>query len=289
MPLTLSQIRTQMKKELIPLYGEAETLQMIRMLFEQYCGISGAKLILKQNEYLPVDQYNLMMEANSALKNNIPVQYIIGSAWFADLRFEVNPSVLIPRPETEEMVNLILTDANRLLKNDDFRLIDIGSGSGCIAVALKKSLPGWKVEACDISAEALQVAQRNATQAGADVHFFKADILRWNEWAESGLYDIIVSNPPYICEQEKSQMKPNVLQHEPSLALFVPDDDPLLFYRSIAEFASLRLKKNGKLYLEINESFGPEIIDLLNMQGFKDIGVRKDIREKNRFALARKV
>jgi release factor glutamine methyltransferase len=288
MPYTISHIRAQINKVLLPIYGKAEAGQMIKMLFEHFLGISGADLILKGNEYVPKDQYESMMAARLALTLHEPIQYIIGRTWFADLKFEVNPSVLIPRPETEELVSLIQSEAKHLTLNSRCRLLDIGTGSGCIAVTLKKSLPDWKVEACDVSEPALQVARRNADHAGVAVNFFNADILRWEEWPDKGLYNIIVSNPPYVCEQEKKQMKPNVLEHEPGLALFVPDHDPLLLYRAIAGFASKHLAQDGKLYLEINESYGAEMIDLLTESGFEDVEVRKDFRKKNRFAIAQR-
>jgi release factor glutamine methyltransferase len=283
---TLSQTRSEMSEALTPIYGKEESLQLIKMLFEHCCGISGADLIMKANEYIPQNQYESLTAARTALMNHLPVQYIIGSAWFANLKFEVNPSVLIPRPETEELVSLILSEAKQLTLNTGCRLLDIGTGSGCIAVAIKKALPGWKAEACDVSETALQVARRNANQAGTAISFFKADILRWKEWPDHGLFNIIVSNPPYICEKEKEQMQPNVLEHEPSLALFVPDHDPLLFYRAIAGFALQHLAKNGKLYLEINESYGTEMADLLTICGFEDVEVRKDFRRRDRFAMA---
>jgi release factor glutamine methyltransferase len=256
------------------------------MLFEHFCGISGAALILKQHEYLPIVQFDSLMAAKSALMDHVPVQYIIGTAWFADLSFEVNPWVLIPRPETEELLGLILAGAKHYPLNAEPRLLDIGTGSGCIAVALKKSLPGWQVDACDISEDALGVAGRNADKAGTAINFFKADILRWKEWKDAGSYQIIVSNPPYVCEREKKEMQPNVLEHEPGLALFVPDDDPLMFYKTIAGFAAGHLVRNGRLYLEMNECYGPELSYLLTLYGFKDVEVRKDIRGKDRFAVA---
>ena len=286
MQFTISQIREQMTKALLPIYGVAESGQMIKMLFEHFCGISGTALVLQKNELLLQGQYDLLMGGIKALSYHVPIQYIIGSAWFAGLNFEVDPSVLIPRPETEELVYIVLSEIKYLQSNNNCRLLDIGTGSGCIAVALKKSLPGWNTEACDILEDALQVARRNATKAGSDVFFINADILKWIEWAQTDLYDVIVSNPPYVCMNEKSQMPSNVLEHEPELALFVPDNDPLLFYRAIAEFAHSHLRQNGKLYLEINESYANEVTRLLKAESFDDIQIRKDFRGKDRFAIA---
>jgi release factor glutamine methyltransferase len=289
MQYTTGHVRDQMAKMLIPQYGESEAGQMVKMLFDHFCGISGAGMVLRKNELLTQKQFEVLMQANNDLSNHIPVQYVIGSAWFAGLNFEVNPSVLIPRPETEELVDLILSEVLHLPPDADNRILDIGTGSGCIAVALQKTLIGWKAEACDISDEALSLAQRNASNAGTEILFFKGDILQWNKWPDKGLYNIIVSNPPYVCEHEKSLMQPNVLENEPALALFVPDDDPLIFYRAIAGFADSHLSENGKLFLEINESFGSEIKDLLGQIGFVDIDLRKDFRGKDRFVSAFKV
>lgn len=289
MPFTISQIRSQLAKTLIPLYGETEAGQMVKMLFIHFCGISGVSLVLQKNDFLPTEQYEKLQKALRQLLNHMPIQYILGRTWFYNLSFEVNSAVLIPRPETEEMVDLIVTETSQSVVSGNLNLLDIGTGSGSIAVALKKTFPFWHVNACDISEEALQVARRNADYSGTSINFFKADILRWKEWADFGTYHFIVSNPPYVCEHEKSQMQPNVLDHEPSLALFVPDDDPLVFYRAIAEFAASRLLQHGKLYLEINESYGSELVNLLKSFGYSDIELRKDFRGKERFAIARKV
>jgi release factor glutamine methyltransferase len=288
MSATINQLRNQLSTVLTPIYGEAESGQMLRMLFEHFCGLSGAALVLQKNDLVTKEQSDNLLEALRQLADQKPIQYILGHAWFCNLRLEVNPSVLIPRPETEELVDLIVSDSKDSFAGIDCRLLDIGTGSGCIAVASKKSLPGWQVSACDISEDALKLARRNAEQAGTGIDFFNADILSWKEWPDQGLFNIIVSNPPYVCEKEKKRMRANVLEHEPGLALFVPDQDPLQFYRAIAGFALQHLAKNGKLFLEINESFGSEIIYLLTSCGFKDVEVRKDFRGKNRFAIARK-
>ena len=285
---TISQVRSQLAKALFPLYGEQEAGQMIKILFEHFCGISGTSMTLRKNEFLPDSQYVKLQEALQKLSDHIPIQYITGKTWFYNQNFEVNPSVLIPRPETEELVDLIVTETNKPFIRNDYRLLDIGTGSGCIAVSIKKVFPNLEVNACDISEDALLVARRNAELAGTSVHFFKADILQWREWADNSLFNLIVSNPPYVCEQEKSQMQPNVLEHEPAMALFVPDDDPLKFYRAIAAFAVSRLAQDGRLFFEINENFGHETSLLLDSLGFSDIKVRKDFRGKDRFITATK-
>jgi release factor glutamine methyltransferase len=289
MPITISQIRDKLATVLNPIYGEDEAGQMVRMLFEHFCGMTGASRALKKNDLLPQAQYEQLMDAMQELSVHIPIQYILGHAWFYNLSFEVNPSVLIPRPETEELADLIVTRSIRSGVIENFRLLDIGTGSGCLAVSLKKALPTWQVSACDISEDALQVARRNAELAETQITFFQADVLRWKHWTDTRPYHLIVSNPPYICEQEKTLMQANVLENEPKGALFVPDDDPLIFYRAIAEFAALRLVHDGNLYLEINEHFGPEMVNLLASFGFSDIELLKDFRGKDRFVVAGKV
>lgn len=288
MSATINQIRKQLTTVLAPIYGEAEAGQMVRMLFEHFCGLSGTALTLQKNDPVTEAQSVRLWEAMQQLAEQKPIQYILGHAWFFNLRFVVNPSVLIPRPETEELVELIVDQAKNAATDAGHKMLDIGTGSGCIAVSLKKSLPGWQVSACDISEDALAVAKQNAHNSGTEIDFFNADILHWENWPETSFYNFIVSNPPYVCDREKEQMKPNVLDNEPFLALFVPDDDPLVFYRAIAGFAALRLVQNGKLYLEINENFGTEITDLLSSVGYADIELRKDFRGKDRFAIARK-
>lgn len=288
MSFTIRQIRSKAESALSPIYGTTEAAQLVKMLFEYSCAISGASFALRRNEFLPQGQHDKFLEALQQLLHHVPIQYIIGSTWFYNLNIEVNPAVLIPRPETEEMVDLIVAEARRLNPIAGYRLLDIGTGSGCIAVALKKSLPQWDVEACDISEEALLVARRNAENAGTGIKFTNTDILQWKEWQNSTSYQLIVSNPPYVCEQEKSQMMPNVLDNEPGLALYVPDDDPLLFYRSIAEFSASHLVKGGKLYLEINENFGSEMVILLESHGYSHIELRRDFRGKDRFVTAKK-
>lgn len=286
---SVNQIRIQITNSLVPIYGENESGQMVRILFDHFCGISGASLALQKNKILPQEQYDKLLEALKQLMVHVPIQYITGESWFYNLSLEVNPSVLIPRPETEELVDLIVFEANHLPANEEYRFLDIGTGSGCIPVAFKKSFPGWNVSACDISEDALRVAGRNAEHSGTQIEFFGADILRWKEWQDVRSYQIIVSNPPYVCEREKVQMELNVLENEPAIALFVPDNDPLIFYRAIAEFAASCLVQHGRLYLEINENFGPETVILLESFGFSDIKLLKDFRGKNRFVIAEKI
>jgi len=213
-----------------------------------------------------------------------PIQYILEECEFYGLPFYVNSSVLIPRPETEELVEWIISDHS----NRNGNLLDIGSGSGCIAVSIANFLKSFSVSAVDVSGSALAVARRNAERNNCQVQFMQADILKPENNCFDGAFDVIVSNPPYVREKEKQQMSQNVLGYEPHLALFVPDEDPLLFYKAIALFGKRRLKTEGKLYLEINEGLGKESVTLLACLGYRDIILRKDIFGRDRMIRAMK-
>jgi release factor glutamine methyltransferase len=215
------------------------------------------------------------------LKQQRPVQYILGKADFYKLQFVVNEQVLIPRPETEELVDLIIRELKQTNAPD---ILDIGTGSGCIAITLKKNLPAATVAALDVSEGALKVAMQNAVSNQVAVSFFQQDILKTNTLPEAVFrqFDCIVSNPPYICISEKKEMDKNVLEHEPHLALFVPDEDPLLFYKAIADFALNHLKPKGKLYFEINAAYGLETKQMLEKKGFKNVILISDLNNKNR-------
>lgn len=218
--------------------------------------------------------------AISRLKSHEPIQHIIGYVEFYGLPFQVSENTLIPRPETEELVAWVLDTAKS--KTDQLSILDIGTGTGCIAISLAKNLPSAKVYAMDVSQKALDIAKNNAKQNGVNIEFFEIDILDWRKRSEDlGMenlkFDIVVSNPPYVRELEKEQMHTNVLDYEPALALFVSNDDPLIFYREIAQFALAYLKNNGHLFFEINQYLGSEMLDLLNSNGFKNAILIKDI------------
>ena len=237
------------------------------------------------------DDFVLKYEnALKALKNHEPIQYIIGQTEFYGLPFYVNENTLIPRPETEELVELILsnTTANNHLElvevNNQFNILDIGTGTGCIAISLAKQLPNANVSAIDVSAKALEMANKNAQLNQVDINFIENDILKIcnSELDSATKFDIIVSNPPYVRQLEKQQMQDNVLNHEPHLALFVEDENPLIFYRAITQFATKNLKPNGELYFEINEYLGKEMMALLEAFGFKNIQLKQDLFGKDR-------
>jgi release factor glutamine methyltransferase len=212
-----------------------------------------------------------------------PVQYVLNEAWFYGLKFYVDQNVLIPRPETEELVDQLITDCKFPI--DELNILDIGSGSGCIAISIKTKLRKAEVWSCDISKEALEAAKKNATALGADVNFVHLDFLDKTARENLPSFDIIISNPPYVPEKDKTTMQPNVLNYEPATALFVPDNDPLIFYRAIAEFGKTHLNKNGKVYAEIHESLGNDTMELFRSKGYK-AEVRKDMQGKERMIIA---
>lgn len=270
-------------RELEDIYNRNEIRTLLQMMFEHFLGWSVAHLLVSKNA--TINQSDLL-KFNFAIKDlraGKPIQYIVGSTEFCNLTLSVSPHTLIPRPETAELVYLI---ADKEKERQPQHILDLCTGSGCIAIALAKAFPTAKVFASDISAEALAVAKKNAECNKADVSFVIADILREENPAGES-YDIIVSNPPYVREMEKVMMNRNVLDYEPHLALFVPDGDPLMFYRHIAEFASKHLRTGGKLYLEINEALGNETAALLEKQGYRCI-IHKDSFGKDRMIEASK-
>jgi len=269
------------KSELEGIYPETEIKSFSYLMIEKITGFSRTEIIVNKNTHFSVEQHHVIESFIEKLKKNIPIQYILGETEFYGLCFTVNESVLIPRPETEELVDWIRTENDR---NSALKILDIGTGSGCIAISVKHEFPNSAVSAFDISEEALETAQSNADLNKLKVHFSKVDILHTDNLEQK--WDIIVSNPPYVLENEKTNMEANVLEHEPHLALFVPDNDPLLFYRQIALFAQKHLNNNGKLYFEINRQFGAETIDLLNKFGFTNVELRKDISGNDRMTKA---
>lgn len=227
-----------------------------------------------------IQEWNVILEE---LKKEIPIQYILGTTEFFGLKFKVNKNVLIPRPETEELVEWIIQDL-KIQGFKDLRILDVGTGSGCIAISLAKNVTNAKVYAIDVSSEALKIAKENAEMNQVEVVFLEKNILETNDLEMH--FDIIVSNPPYVRNLEKEEIKNNVLDNEPHLALFVEDNDALIFYRKITELASKNLNEDGRLYFEINQYLGEEMVDLLHNKGFQDIELRKDIYDNNRMTKA---
>lgn len=263
-------------------YGPSEGYALYRMVMEECFNLSHTDILLGKDSHISEEKQNRLKEITSRLLKNEPIQYILGYAWFHGQRFNVRNGVLIPRPETELLVDKVMEIAKMHIEDTRTKILDIGTGSGCIAVSL--ALAGHKVTAMDISEDALNIAQENAIILEADVDFVHENILHPSTSHEQ--WDIIVSNPPYICLHEAEEMERNVLDHEPHLALFVPDTDPLIFYRAIASFAMSHLAPNGWLCLEINQAFPDEITQLLSSFGFRDITIIPDQYGKNRIAYA---
>lgn len=252
-------------------YPDSEALALAKMLLVEAFGFSTLELYGGKDKEISGKRLDVLNEMIARLKKNEPIQYVIGAEVFCGWTFEVNENVLIPRPETQELVRWIEAD----WKSDaPCRILDVGTGSGCIAISLSKLLEGAEVEAWDISEGALRVARRNADRNEAQVLFRQVDVLK--ACTEDCRYDVIVSNPPYITESEKQDMEANVLEWEPHTALFVPDADPLLFYRRIAELGVSMLNEGGALYFEINRAYGEETVRMLEGLGYKQIELRKD-------------
>jgi release factor glutamine methyltransferase len=265
------------------LYTYEEARAMADRLFGHYLNLSPAKRVLSANTLLEADKIILMDEALDKLLRNVPLQYVIGEAFFMDMVFIVNSSVLIPRPETEEMVSLILKQYSGRKTGNKLNILDIGTGSGCIPIALKRYILESNISSIDVSKEALIVATANASNNKVEINFIEADILDKTYWSSLPEFDLIVSNPPYVTNAEKAQMQLNVIDHEPHVALFVPDDDPLIFYREIIALAKFKLHEAGSLWFEINEMFGNELRDIALNQGFKEVNIIFDFRGKSRF------
>ena len=265
--------------ELETLYDGEEAKALFSLAAEHVLALSPTRLRMERDTDVTFIHEQQLLSILNDLQLGKPVQYILGEAHFYGLVFKVNEHVLIPRPETEELVDWMIADNNLQFAVSDIKILDIGTGSGCIPVTLKKHLPQAQVSTLDVSAEAITVARQNAMQNGVEVDFIEADILSFKSELK---FDVIVSNPPYIRLLEKEEMHENVLANEPHLALFVSDEDPLIFYKAIASFAQTNLNRGGKLYFEINEYLGEETVDMLDAKGFKNIELRKDMQGKDR-------
>ncbi len=278
---TLAQIINQYKIQLKSIYDKEELDSIIFIVSEHVLGFKKTDVILQKEKAIDEAKYIQLVDILNELKQNKPIQYILGQTAFYGMLFKVNRSVLIPRQETEELVDWILKSVNKL-ENKKVKLLDIGTGSGCIAIALKKYLPEAEVFALDISAEALATAKENAQSNGVSIHFIQQDILNKNSSFPFSDVDIIVSNPPYVRHSEKTFMQKNVLNFEPHLALFVEDENALVYYEAIADFASKKLIHSGFLFFEINEEKGAAVCEMLEQKGFTSIELKKDMNEKDR-------
>ncbi len=276
--MILKKIQNRFHKELDAIYGANEVDSFFYLFTGHYLDLNRLSIALNPKHEIEKSKEHLFFDALNRLKREEPIQYIIGETEFFGLPFKVNEHTLIPRPETEELVQFIL-DQQLPTKNQHLNILDIGTGSGCIAISLAAQLPKAKVYALDVSGEALEIAKQNAELNNVELNFIETDILRSSHAkndAES-TFDIVVSNPPYVRYSEKIEMKNNVLKHEPDLALFVNDDNPLKFYQAITEFAVNNLAKKGMLFFEINQYLGNEMIQLLTKYNLKSIELKKDM------------
>ena len=264
-------------------YPDSEALSLAKMLLVEAFGFSTLELYGGKDKEISGNRLRDLHEMLSRLQKNEPIQYILGKETFCGLTFEVDENVLIPRPETRELVEWIVADYESV---PACRILDVGTGSGCISISLAKFIPGASVESWDISEGALEVARRNCKLNEVEVLLRQQDVL--SAQPQPACFDVIVSNPPYITESEKADMEANVLDWEPATALFVPDTDPLLFYRKIAELGTVMLKEGGLLYFEINRAYGNETVQMLEALGYKQIELRKDDWGNDRMIKARR-
>lgn len=270
------------------IYGKEEVSSFFFLCTEAFYNISRLDIALNRNISITKEEQQPIFDALEALKKEQPIQYILGETEFFGLPFKVNENTLIPRPETEELVQLII-DSKKNTASTQLSILDIGTGSGCIAIALAKNLNNAQLYALDVSEKAIEKAKENATLNNVDINFLEGSILKDDDCDtlfKNLEFNIIVSNPPYVRNLEKVEIQNNVLNNEPHLALFVEDNDPLIFYRAITKFAKNKLKQNGQLFFEINEYLGEETKDLVESFGFKNVEILKDIFNKNRMLKA---
>ncbi len=280
--MTLNELYRLYLHDLKDIYPENEAADITKLVFESVAGISRADVIRNPEKLLNEPLTSTLKKHLADLKTHQPVQYVIGEAWFYQMKFKVNPAVLIPRPETEELVTGVI---EVLKDNPNAAVLDIGTGSGCIPIALKKNMPGAAITAIDVSKEALEVAKENAASHHTAILLKQLDFLDEQAWNELGSYDIIVSNPPYIPLGEKALLDTNVTAFEPHTALFVPDNTPLIFYEKIAAFGKSHLKENGQVMMETHEDFAMQVLQLFSASGY-DAAIIKDMSGKERMVVA---
>ena len=288
--MNIKKFRDYFNKTLKKIYPTSEIDTFLFLLLEEYLNFKRIDVVLKSNFKISPEDLILLRSSTKLLEQEIPIQYILEKTEFYGFPFILNEHVLIPRPETEELITSIL---EKVLKTKTFhtnakekqlKILDIGTGSGCIPISLKKSLPFAEITAIDVSNEALTIAKKNTVLNKVDINLTQQDILKTTSLNQ--LYDIIVSNPPYVRESEKKEIKNNVLNNEPHMALFVKDNNPLVFYNKIAELAKNHLTKNGTLFFEINQYLGKETVELIKLKGFNKIQLKKDIFGRDRIIIA---
>lgn len=278
-----------LKKKLAELYEPKEANKISELVFEHITKMTKIEFVMGRYRAMTEPESAQLVEITEKLLQSCPLQYVVNESWFGGLKFYVDNNVLIPRPETEELVEWITKDKALIVDSAaSFKILDIGTGSGCIPVLLKKKLFRAKITGVDISEKALAIAKGNADNYRAVIDFKKVDILNEKSWESLDIYDVIVSNPPYVMEKEKVTMGKNVTDYEPGLALFVPDNDPMLFYKKIASFGLSHLAADGHIYVEINEALGKETGDVFKTAGYR-IEIKKDIQGKDRMIKAKKI
>lgn len=288
--MTFKEARKEISKQLSSVYDTDELMNIADLVLEHVTEQTRTEQVKNKKAYLTCTQLENLDAIIEKLKKNEPVQYVLGEAWFAGVKFKVNTNVLIPRPETEELVEWVVKEIwsqepacpvgrSGVRSNS---ILDIGTGSGCIAITLKKKLPESKVKAIDVCSETLFSASENAIELNADVEFALMDFLDEEKWNELGMFDIIISNPPYVKQSENATMHKRVTGFEPHQALFVSDNDALLFYKKLTDFSKTHLKSGGSLFVEINESLGKEVVNLFQAAGLKNVELRKDMQGKDR-------
>ncbi|MEX0966990.1 MAG: peptide chain release factor N(5)-glutamine methyltransferase [Bacteroidia bacterium] len=276
----IGELRTYYIQALSALYPEAEAGSITNWVFREVLDKTTTEVLLGAEEIIPPERLEQLMKMLERLKKYEPVQYILGYTWFHDLKLSVSPDVLIPRPETEELVEQVIREH----QDQKIRILDIGTGTGCIAIALKRAMPHAEVHALDVSPAALKVARENAGTLGVEINFAEADILQTSQISHLPQYDVVVSNPPYVTLAEQENMLSNVAEYEPRLALFVPNEDPFLFYKAICRFSNSHLKAGGAIWFEVNEHLAGELAqELRSSSEFNNIEIRKDLSGKQRF------
>ena len=282
--MTIHETRQQMINNLKSIYTDQEAMNIAELAIEYLTGKPKTEQVKNKEMIFPVKKIERFNQVIERLKQNEPIQYILGEAWFAGMKLYVDKTVLIPRPETEELVNWVINTLRswQIPGNRNYKIIDIGTGSGCISIALRKQLPQFfETWACDINDQVLTIARKNADELHALVDFVAMDFLDAAQRRQLPQVDVIVSNPPYIPLRDKSEMKTNVVDFEPHTALFVQDNDPLIFYRAIADFAKENLYPGGLVFVEIHETSGEKVTELFRLNGFS-VELRKDMQGKDR-------
>jgi len=272
----------QLNKQLLELYDSREAANIANWVMEKVTNLSKTNRIVLKDELLTQVQLDQLTIISNELMLNKPIQYVLNEAWFTGMCFYVNESVLIPRPETDELIEWLLNEVDH---NKSTTILDVGTGSGCIPIALKKRLHNSSITSVDISQNALEVANKNAKTHQVDIQFKQLDFLDESNWENVGKYEFIISNPPYIKDNESVEMSKRVLNFEPNIALFVPDEQPLIFYDKIAKFGLKHLANGGAIYVEINQALGRETVELFHHYGYKTT-LKKDLQQNDRMIKA---